>query len=122
MSQGNGCNNVNSKINDFNEKAIADSGCTSHFWRTDASCKNIKLVKNNDGVKVLLPNKEVMESTHTGNIPFQGLSVEATKVQLFPEIRVNLISLGQLCDDGCIIHLHKKNIKIYKHNKMLMKG
>ena len=68
MSRENGCNNVNNKINDFNEKAIADSGCTSHFWRTDAACKNIKLVKNNDGVKVLLPNKEVMESTHTKQI------------------------------------------------------
>ena len=115
------CNYIDNKNDYVKEKAIADSGCTSHFWRTDSKCRNIKLV-NNDGVKVLLPNTNVMKSTHTGNIPFDGLSSEATKVQLFPDLRVNLISLGQLCDDGCIIHLQKRNIKIYKHNKILMKG
>lgn len=76
------CNYIDNKNDYVKEKAIADSGCTSHFWRTDSKCRDIKLV-NNDGVKVLLPNTNEMKSTHLGNIPFDGIHQKQRKYNYF---------------------------------------
>ena len=32
------------------------------------------------------------------------------------------ISLGQLCDDGCNVLLNKKDLKVFKDTKLILKG
>ena len=32
------------------------------------------------------------------------------------------MSLGQLCDDDCKVELDKKNLKVFKKEKLIMKG
>ena len=35
---------------------------------------------------------------------------------------MSLLSLGQLCDDGCMAVLNKQNIAIYKNNIKILQG
>ena len=34
----------------------------------------------------------------------------------------SLLSLGQLCDDGCIVHLTKSHLHVFKYDKLLLTG
>ena len=47
----------------------------------------------------------------------------AQKAHIFPGIkRSSLISIGQLCDDGCTAVLNNKEIGIYKNNTIILRG
>ena len=51
------------------------------------------------------------------------LSTESKTAQILPQLAsASLISLGQLCDDDCLIVLHKKIMLAIKHNKIILKG
>ena len=40
----------------------------------------------------------------------------------FDHLNHSLISLGQLCDDGCTVVLTKNDLIVYKHNEKILKG
>ena len=115
------CNTeLDSNIVNNNNTAYLDSGCTSHYLKNDAVCENIRVVTDN--VEVVLPNGANIVSNTMANLNIEGLTDEGTEARLFENIRVNLISLGQLCDDDCIITLSKKKAQVRKHNKLIMEA
>jgi hypothetical protein len=65
-----------------------------------------------------------MNSTSSGLLPFQSnLSTSACKVHIFKDLQsASLISLGQLCDDNCVVTLDKKKLQVTKNNKLLLQG
>ena len=75
------------------------------------------------GPPITLPNDSTIQTSATGNLPIQHLSQNATKTYLLQDLnKTNLISLGQLCDDGCHILLTKKNLYVCKNKALILKG
>ena len=64
-----------------------------------------------------------MKSTSVGLLPLtSALSPPAKEAHLFSELKSPLLSLGQLCDDGCDIHLSKTTLTASKNNAIILKG
>ena len=65
-------------------------------------------------VIVLLSGKYTMTSMKAGDLPFPSIiSSSAKKAHVFRDLQsASLVSLGQLCDDDCI--LDKNTIKVFK--------
>ena len=64
-----------------------------------------------------------MNVTMTGNIPLsKSLGVHTKKSHIFDVLHIaSLISLGQLCDEDCIIILDNNEINIIKDSKLTLK-
>jgi hypothetical protein len=103
--------------------AKGDTGATSHYW-TERDKGILNNVKNFRGPSVQLPDSTMIPSTKQGELPIsQLLSKKATQTSILPNLQsANLISLGQLCDDGCIIHLDKNDMKVIKNNTTVLRG
>ena len=75
------------------------------------------------GPTVFLPNNDYISSNASGNLPIPSLSTDATKTHLLPGLQnSSLLSLGQICDDDCIVHLTKSHLYVFKNNKLLLTG
>ena len=72
---------------------------------------------------IILPNKEKTPAYATAHLPIKNFSKNATKTYLLKDLKnTNLISLGQLCDDGCYVLLTKKKLYICKDKNILLQG
>ena len=73
---------------------------------------------------VTLPNSNSIFSETKGQLPLSAkLSPKAKEAIVLPKLQSSsLISLGQLCDDNCNVHLDKKELKVYKEKELVMKG
>lgn len=100
----------------------ADSGATNHYIREcDASVlDNVRPVH---GPIVNLPNDETLQSIAQGVIPLPGISPTGRNSHILPGLTSSsLLSMGQLCDDGCEIQLTKSKIRIYKNHDIILQG
>ena len=77
-----------------------------------------------DGPIFQLPNNATIDATKTGSIPLsRSLSTHAKKAHVFDGLQsASLISLGQLCDNGCIEKLDNNEINILKNKTLILKG
>ena len=103
--------------------AKGDSGASQHYIRLqDQHC--LKNLEPNSSVKVTLPDSQAITSTTQGQLPFDNnLSSKAKTAIILPKLKSSLlISLGQLCDNDCHIHLNKEEMKVYKKEDLIMKG
>jgi hypothetical protein len=105
--------------------AKADSGASSHFFKPEHQhiLRNLHQAKN--PITVCLPNNTTIQSTNTGLLPDPTnlLSTSATKTNVFPDLQSSsLISLGQLCDDDCQIHLDKNKLTVTKNDNIIYTG
>ena len=75
-------------------------------------------------IAVTLPNSNTISSQTKGKLPILSkLSPRAREAIVLPQLKsLSLISLGQLCDDNCKIHLDKKELKVHKEKELVMKG
>jgi hypothetical protein len=74
------------------------------------------------GTSVTLPDKSTISSIKKGNLPFTALSPKARETKIFKDLNHSLISLGQLCDDGCKVILTKQKLFAYKNNVKILEG
>lgn len=108
----------NSKFESINYCiAKGDTGASSHYWRG----KDKEVLKNTtkiNGPAVKLPNDELIYATEQGDLPISTqLSTTAQKAMILPNLHSSsLISIGQLCDDGCSILLDKNKLWAIKNN------
>ena len=65
-----------------------------------------------------------MESTHQAQIPLKHLSSQAEHAEIFPKLHSSLISIGQLCDDECIVTFdnHKVIVIVSKKKDIILEG
>ncbi|GKE08679.1 retrotransposon protein [Tanacetum coccineum] len=96
---------------------IVDSGCTKHMTR------NIRLFtsyKASDGGHVVSGSNLKGKVVGGGNITHDSITI--TNVEHVSGLAFNLISVGQLCDDNCVVSFTKVDCTISKNGKTLAKG
>ena len=100
---------------------IADSGCTGHYLddliiivQTREPLENL--------INAKLPNSSTMTSTHQAQIPLTHLSSQAKYAEIFPNLHSSLISIGQLCDDECIVTFEKHKVIVSKNKDIIIEG
>ena len=102
----------------------ADSGASNHYFRKKylGALKNVKQMTSGPIVK--LPDSSTIQSTKEGNIPLHSsLSPTATKAHIFDNLtNSSLLSIGQLCDDGCTAALDKRFLRIFKNDICIIAG
>ena len=103
--------------------AKGDSAASSHYWRPrdKRALNDIEIYL---GPSVLLPNNELISSTEKGQIPLSALLSKAAKTaSILPKLESSsLISLGQICGDGCAILLDKQRLTAFKDNQIVLQG
>ena len=103
--------------------AKADSGASKHFFRVNDSHVLDNVVDDTTGPTVMLPDMTKITANKKGTVAIPGLSMGAKTVHILPNLKsASLLSMGQLCDDGCEITLTNKNIKVNKNDKTILKG
>lgn len=102
--------------------AKADSGASQHY--IPLSYKNALLnTKNTAGPTVHLADDSTMQATATGILPLTTeLTTNAKSAHIFKELKSPLLSLGQLCDDGCEIKLSSTKLTALKNNNIILQG
>ena len=104
--------------------AKADSGASSHYFRTADAHALSNLSPTPYGPTVMLPDNKVIQATHKGLLPFHhSLSTKSKTAHVVDGItNSSLISIGQLCDDNCIAVLDKKHLQVFKNKECILKG
>ncbi len=86
---------------------IADSGCTSHVLPLNTP--TINCFPAMAPITIANPNGTRMVSTHDAELNQPFLPLAARRAHIVPALQTKpLISIGQLCDAGCISELHRQ--------------
>lgn len=102
-------------------RAIADSGSTAHFCTVTANVINKRLTSTPIGIAN--PNGTVMYSTHEAELDLPGLPLAARRVHIVPALTTDsLLSMGQLCDAGCIVTFDATGVQVRLNNVLLLSG
>jgi len=92
--------------------AKADSAASANYFpKRDAFVLNNRTADPFDPTGIL-PDPSNITATESAHLPIKGLSRQATTTSIFENLHSPLISLGQLCDDNCIVHLDKQKIEV----------
>jgi hypothetical protein len=101
--------------------SIVDDPCTSNFLSakspfTSKQAEHIPL-------SVKMPNGTSIQSSHTCDLLLTDLPPQARKSHVLSGIVHNsLISVGQLCDNGCDISFNKERVSVTNNGKCIMLG
>ncbi len=101
---------------------VLDTGATGHFLAPPTTTDSIK---NTNPIQVTLPDNSTITSTHLTQLPLptlQRLPTTATQAHVFPTLQNNLLSIGKLCDHGCIATFDKKQAIIKYDNHTVLTG
>ena len=100
-----------------------DSAATSHYWREEDK-DFLTNVQDYKGPSVILPGADSLEPSNQGILPLSNkLSKQAKTPTTLPKLKSSsLISLGQLCDDDCVILLNKKKLYAIKEKVIVLEG
>nr|GEU68567.1 retrotransposon protein [Tanacetum cinerariifolium] len=99
------------------DKEIMDSGCTKQMTENK---RLFTLYKAYDGGNVIFGSNLKGKVIGRGNITHDSITV--TNVEHVSGLAFNLISVGQLYDDDCVVIFTKVDCTISKNSKTLAKG
>jgi hypothetical protein len=103
------------------DTAILDSGCTSNFLSAAAPCSDKQAA--HVPLNVNMPNGTTIQSSHTCNLLLKDLTPQARQAHILPGLVHNsLISVGQLCDNGCSVTFTQDQVTVSKDKKCVMYG
>ena len=99
----------------------ADSGATKTYIQS----KHAHFLQNKyqlkDGPYATLPDNSKIQATIRGTLPLHP-SLAPTAL-VYPNLNnESLLSIGQLCDDGCIAIFEKSKLSILKNGKVILSG
>jgi hypothetical protein len=100
--------------------AFADTACTGHFLPSSNHCNNI--CPTTTGIRVLLPNKDTIQATHTCQLRLPNLPSTATIGHIFTNLAHPLISIPVLCDHWCEATFTKSGVAIKHADQIIMTG
>ena len=64
-----------------------------------------------------------MQSTHEADLDIPHLPLAARHIHLCPDLKsLSLISMGQLCDAGCIVTFDAENVTVKYNNLVVLDG
>jgi hypothetical protein len=105
----------------FHTSAIADTGCTGHY--ISISCPHSDRKPSRPSLAVRVPNGAVLHSSHTATLDLPGFLPAACQAHIFPGLASHpLLSIGQLCDDGCTATFSATRLDIHRDNILLLSG
>ena len=108
-------------INSTDSYAVADTGATGHFMLIKTILLHLRKASN--PISVRLPNGTAIQSTHQGLLPLAMLPEAARKAHILPGLASHsLISIAQLCDNGCTAFFDKEQCHIIHNRKTILKG
>ena len=99
----------------------ANSGCTGHYLDSLTTILHTREPSENP-INVKLLNSSTMAFTHQTQIPLKQLSSQAKHAEIFPNLHSSLISIGQLCDDKCIVTFDKHKVVVSKNKDTIIEG
>eukprot|EP00804_Cyclotella_cryptica_P019523 CCRYP_006659-RA/>CCRYP_006659-RA protein AED:0.42 eAED:0.40 QI:0/0/0/0.5/1/1/2/0/378 len=103
------------------DEAIADSWATTHFLLPNVTISNKR--KAAHPLNITLPDGEVIQSTHVGNLNLPGLGDAATLAHVVPGLaHSSLLSIKQLCNNGCHVLFTKQDCKVYHKAELMLVG
>ena len=77
----------------------------------------------NDGIKVRLPDRNVIQASYTTLLDIPTLHIAARTAYLFPDLASHtLLSITQLCDNGYTATFNNKYVRIKHKNVVLLQG
>ena len=102
--------------------AKIDSGASKHYFTKDAKhvLHNVHTITNGQSVSV--PNGETISPDERGYLNLPHVSSHAKSTTIFPKLQQSLISVGQLCDDGCTATFSKNYVIVKQGHKTVMTG
>ena len=101
--------------------AKGDSGASNHYFALHDADAPIHQ-QPSKGTVATLPDSKSLSSNVQAELPLSSnLSPTAKQVELFPHLNHNLISLGQLCDDKCVVLLDKDKLLALKMQKLQLR-
>ena len=109
--------------NTITVNAKGDSVASYYYLKqSDANC--LTNIKPNDSFNITLPNSTLILSTVQEELSLSShLSKQGKTAVVLPDLTSSsLISLGQLCNNGCNISLDKDKMNIYKNLKLIIEG
>ena len=92
----------------------ADSGASKYLLKsTDKTI--LKNIIQDTSTQVVIPDTNHLQTTQAGFLPIHpSLSTMATRAQVLPGMKNSLLlSISQLCDDGCIAVFNKLHLHIF---------
>ena len=99
-----------------------DSGASSNYTRSNDR-HFLENRSENDGPHVTLPDNSIIKSNEKGFLPIAGLSSKTCQTHIFQDLKsASLLSVGTLCDDGCIVTFDKHKMYAHKHNQKILEG
>ena len=101
--------------------AIADTGATGHYLKPEAP--NIPTTRMGPQITVGLPNGGRMQSTGHCQLDLPQLPEAAREAHILPGLsHSSLLSIGKLCDAGCLAQFDAKNVIIQRQGMTLLTG
>jgi hypothetical protein len=74
-------------------------------------------------ISVNMPNGTKIQSSHTCDLLLSDFPPQAQKAHILPGLVHNsLISVGQLCDNGCSVTFTQEQVKVSRDGKYVMYG
>jgi hypothetical protein len=99
-----------------NDTEILDSGCTSNFLSAAAPCSDKQAAHG--PLHANMPNGTIIYSSHTRNLLLTDMPPQAQQAHILPGLVNNsLISVGQLCDNGCSVTFTQDQVTVSKNEK-----
>ena len=100
--------------------AKGDSAASGNYF-TVQDAHVLLGVKREQGPLVTLPDNDVISSTQSGHLPTPDLPPLATKTAILPRLASSsLVSLPQLCDNGCQVLLTSTDLHDVKNGKFVL--
>jgi hypothetical protein len=100
---------------------IADSGCTAHFCTTSLPVTHKRVATR--PIAITNPNGTQMVSSHTAYLDLPDLPLAARLVHIVPALTTkSLLSIPQLCTNGCKAELDNEGIRILRDDKLVLAG
>ena len=102
----------------------ADTGASSNYVTEKDQHALHELKKITYGPTVRLPDNSQIQADKRGLLPLpKSLSLTAGTAHVFKGLtNASLISIGKLCDDGCVAVFDKLDLRVFKKNKIILSG
>ena len=103
--------------------AKGDSGASQHYFREKDLHYLTSTSSDTNNIQVSLPDSSTIQAKYKGYLPLTNkLTQKARSTIIFPHLHNNLLSIGQLCDDGCTVTFTNQNMKVFKNNTLILQG
>ena len=98
-----------------------DSGASKTYLKPEHKTFLENVRHLNNGPRATLPDNTMIQASTTGNLPLHSdLTIPSL---VYPKLTSELLlSVGQLCDNGCFVLFHEHGLLIFKNNQLVLSG